>query len=291
MKRINKNFVRRPRNLSKGWIPYDKAISAIELEKKWPAKPSTIYRSDIVKSELDSLYHKKCGFCNQKPVGSPLQVEHFRPKDGVKNELHSGYYWLGYEWTNLLFACGNCNRQKSTSFPLEKGSSRITTPILIGKKIDLMHNTCYSTTLKNEKPTLINPEIDNPDLHLIYLPDGEIYHLSERGRVSIQKYDLNRDELYLEGRKKILDLLIRKLSTRLSRYSNKSRNLNDTSKDIIDVVVEDILSPIEKKDSFDHFRSKIYTDYSKYILPRFGRIDQKSLLNIIFRNINSGIKV
>lgn len=56
-------------------------------------------------------------------------VEHFRPKAGwIQNieQLHEpGYYWLAYEWENLLLSGQRCNQHhKKNFFPLIKPSDR-----------------------------------------------------------------------------------------------------------------------------------------------------------------------
>jgi hypothetical protein len=48
----------------------------------------------------------------------------FRPKGGwVQNDgdalTQPGYYWLAYEWSNLLISCQLCNQEfKKNRFPL-----------------------------------------------------------------------------------------------------------------------------------------------------------------------------
>lgn len=291
MKKINKNFIDRPKNLVAGWSAYDRAIQNLYNTKQWPKKASGIYSSDIVTNKLNAIYHLKCAFCNQKPKGSPLQVEHFRPKNGVTGETHTGYYWLGYEWTNLLYACGNCNSKKGTNFPLKPGIVRIPSPTFNGRSFDLKDCTCYSKKIKAEKYILINPEIDNPDDHLTYLPDGKIYHKTIRGEYSIDHYDLNRDELYIEGRKKILDSIIEKLAKRLERYTNNTRSFNQVFEDVIDIIKEEILLPIENNESFDHFLYIVFRNYDTYILPRFGLQKQVAILDFVFKRLRLGLNI
>ncbi|MEP0368028.1 MAG: HNH endonuclease [Cyclobacteriaceae bacterium] len=290
MRKINKNLTNPPRNLKPGWAAYDSAILNLSTSKRWPAKSSSIYRSNIVKTALDNYYHEKCAYCNQKPKGSRLQVEHFRPKDGVKGTAHTGYYWLGYEWTNLLFACGNCNGHKGTEFPLLNGVRRLDSPIWIGQNIDLNHNYSYSSTIKIEKPVLINPELDNPDDHLVYLRDGKLEHLSDKGEESIRVYDLNRDELYVNGRQKFIDEFLKKITKRVERYSNGQRSFEVAKQDVEDVIYENILQPIAEEDSFDHWRYKIFTQYTDYVLYRFTIQSQINVLNHAFKKLNQLIQ-
>jgi uncharacterized protein (TIGR02646 family) len=291
MKKINKNFIVRPRNLIAGWAAYDNAINNLFTLKHWPKNPSSIYSSHIVTDKLDEIYNLKCAFCNQIPKGSPLQVEHFRPKNGITGELHTGYYWLGYEWTNLLYACGNCNSTKGNNFQLRVGVARIPGPTIIGTSFDLHDCKCFSKILRAEKFMLINPEIDNPDDHLFYLADGRVGFKTNRGEYSIEKFGLNRDELYLNGRKQLLDSIIEKFARRLERYTNRTRSFSEVADDIIDIIKEEILAPIENNGSFDHFRYIVYCNYDKYILPRFGIPAQKCILNFIFQELKRGLIV
>ena len=292
MKKVNKNLTLRPRNLIEGRAHYDKAIIKLGIEKCWPEKYSSIYHSDIVKTELKKIYNGKCAFCNQTPKGSPLQVEHFRPKNGIKDEVHTGYYWLGYEWTNLLYACGNCNSTKNNHFPLLRGVARVLNPHWISAdKFDLKESLSYSNSLKIEKYVLINPEIDNPEKHLYYESDGKIGFLDYRGEISIKRYNLNRDELYLEGRKQLLDDLIKKMAKRLQKFTDKTRNAKDVYEDIVNIIVEEIIEPIESNGSFDHFRYTLFENFDLYILPRFGLKKHRYLLNNIFNTLHQGLNV
>ncbi len=87
------------------------------------------------KSSFGAAQHGKCGYCESKvlPTGTG-QIDHYRPKGSV-SELgrdpetwgderpgssnvmgrrvtrisDRGYWWLGYEWRNLVFACERCN--------------------------------------------------------------------------------------------------------------------------------------------------------------------------------------
>ena len=292
MKRINKNFLSLPSGIKQGSHYYDEAIKVLERDKKWPDKPSSIYKAVSVHKDLLKIYKRKCGFCNQVPKGSSIQIEHFRPKNKVDECVsHGGYYWLGYEWTNLLYACGNCNSRKGTKFELLEEVTRINDPSWNGTIVDQIQNSIYSSKLKKEKFKFINPEMDYPNIHMAYLPDGKLYHLTIRGQYTIKECDLNRDELYILGRKKLLDDIIDKLLRRLKRYSNGTRNFRTVSQDIIDVVVDEILNPIENNDSFDDFLSVVYANYQSYLLPRFGEQKHKNVLSWVFGQLHKGISL
>jgi len=71
--------------------------------------------------------------CEGKVVGlADLHVEHYRPKgkvtvrtdenDQTSREVidHPGYFWLAYEWYNLILSCPYCNTSHATEDQKEK---------------------------------------------------------------------------------------------------------------------------------------------------------------------------
>ncbi len=76
---------------------------------------SSVYGHRAVRSALAACQFGKCCFCESKiqHVMSG-EVEHFRPKGGVRQRRSDpldrpGYYWLAYDWSNLLLSCQSCN--------------------------------------------------------------------------------------------------------------------------------------------------------------------------------------
>lgn len=80
----------------------------------------------VVSDDLWRAQHFKCCYCEQKLTSSYNDVEHYRPKARANRrpgsgEIH-GYWWVAFNWDNLLFACPNCNRtEKNDLFPLRAG--------------------------------------------------------------------------------------------------------------------------------------------------------------------------
>ena len=95
---------------------------------------------DVAKEPRWTHQKKKCAYCDRDValVGQP--TEHFRP-------ILGGYWWLAWDWDNLLFACVSCNGPKSNQFPLLAGSVRLVSPQL---------------PPSNERPVLINPYEEDP---------------------------------------------------------------------------------------------------------------------------------
>tara|TARA_B110001454_G_scaffold216164_1_gene238933 strand:- start:668 stop:1462 length:795 start_codon:yes stop_codon:yes gene_type:complete len=88
-----------------------------------------IYGTDVVKRQLKADQHDKCAFCEAIfDANVAGDVEHYRPKGAVDTDagrIYPGYYWLGYTWENLCYACPDCNSyRKRNWFPLENEANR-----------------------------------------------------------------------------------------------------------------------------------------------------------------------
>jgi hypothetical protein len=109
------------------------------------------FRSDIWK-ELkewyrDGIFHRKCAYCESRFTRYKGDAEHYRPKGSVKFKgangkfpyatcdvpdpqqggvprtiIHPGYFWLAYDWRNLIPACPMCNsgQGKNDRFDVRK---------------------------------------------------------------------------------------------------------------------------------------------------------------------------
>lgn len=160
----------------------------------------TIYADHQVKIALLKLFHDKCAYCESELRNVVWDVEHYRPKKSIKERPdHGGYYWLAYDWKNLLPSCQRCNRRfwelrrwaaerpvavggKATQFPLADETTR-----------KMAHDD--ATLLVDEATLLIHPCEENPELHFRFDVMGQIFGVSEKGETTIdvcflQRYDL-----------------------------------------------------------------------------------------------------
>ncbi len=143
-----------------------------------------------LKGHLHEVFHGKCGYCEIKIDYPELgTVDRYRPNNGVrdKNEFHQDlYWWLTFEWDNLIYCCKECNQYKGNYFPI-KGRRAL------NEKDDY----------ENEHRMLLNPYLDETDKHLNYIHsnDGHIDALTDEGNQTIELLRLNRTNL-LEGRRK-----------------------------------------------------------------------------------------
>ena len=158
-----------------------------------------IYGAPEVKQVLIKDQYEKCCFCEADfRANAHGDVEHFRPKGGYtvtrkKSPLQKpGYYWLAYEWDNLMFSCQICNQTHKTNyFPIKEEAMRATT---------------HHDDVNKETPVLIHPAFQDPIEH-IYFNESVAVGLSEIGDESIYAYGLNR-EILVGKRAKFLELMI-----------------------------------------------------------------------------------
>lgn len=158
-----------------------------------------IYGHLQVKQALIDDQHGKCCYCESRFEATGFgDVEHFRPKAGVRQQPKAplekpGYYWLAYDWSNLLFSCEICNRRhKSNLFPLLNPASRARS---------------HNDRISHERPLLPHPCHTNPATELTFNRHIAVAHnASERGKACLQAYGLNRKPLKTR-REEFLDTL------------------------------------------------------------------------------------
>lgn len=188
-----------------------------------------LYKRKSIKDEYffspGPPFHGKCAYC-EAPIRDYQHgdVEHFRPKAGVTEEngqpvylldedgrvkidadgepvKHPGYYWLAYDWTNLVPSCTKCNQDevrqgrrigKHTRFPVQGRHAQ------------------RPDEVAGEKPLLINPlseqDEDDPKNHLVVdTKTGVMAHRTPRGEACMDIFGLNvRDQLVDDRRKACL---------------------------------------------------------------------------------------
>jgi hypothetical protein len=159
---------------------------------------------DLYKATRDLLfaaYSYKCAYCESYIRHDQRgDVEHFRPKTRVRDEnnqlvyvgkgksrkQHPGYYWLAYDYRNLLPSCDFCNKYK------KKGGGK-------GERFPVAgFRASRPGDEKKEKPLLLNPVREDPSRHLdVDRFTGAVFARgdSEVGKTCIQLLGLNRPGL------------------------------------------------------------------------------------------------
>jgi uncharacterized protein (TIGR02646 family) len=149
---------------------------------------SSLYGAKSVKNALIMAQHGKCAFCeSQIRHIAHGDVEHFRPKGGVRQRdtdplEQPGYFWLAYVWQNLFLACQLCNQSfKKNLFPLADPARRARS---------------HLDDLGAEAPMLIQPADEEPTA-LIGFREEIAFPIDDnpRARTTIEVMGLNREEL------------------------------------------------------------------------------------------------
>ena len=209
-----------------------KASSRLYKGKQYNIK-ATVYTS------VDGPFHGKCAYCEQKIHGDQYEdIEHFRPKDGVTDEdgkvvqveingemkEHPGYYWLCYDWRNLLPSCVRCNRLSSDGTDGRKIGKHTRFPVKGFRAVRPGEEV-------HEEPLLINPVVEDPSEHLALESNGVYTWKSERGRACIEILGLNVRDLPNERRATYNEVLLRMgalaQSMIINPNSQETRNFMD----------------------------------------------------------------
>lgn len=74
------------------------------------AKPNGIYRREEVRERLIKDFNGKCYICEDSDLTN-IEIEHFIPHLGKNIDLR-------FDWNNLFYTCGHCNRIKGTRLDL-----------------------------------------------------------------------------------------------------------------------------------------------------------------------------
>jgi|GEM_PF-969883 len=244
-----------------------------------------------VRYVLRRLYHNKCAYCES--ISFKADVEHYRPKKQVTNPNgnNTGYYWLCYEWSNLIPACFECNSRsgKWNKFPIF--NNRVTAPTFY-KNGNLNFTKCKAgnSPLLNEGPKLFHPEVDIIEPYFKVNWDGKLSgvgNYSARTDSTIKTCDLNRANL-IYGRKKIIDDHVSELE-RIFVYFRKNMIDTTTLTEMLDQRLDDILKASDIKNVFSIVSFYIINNFQSFVNGCLSKLDplEEQLLLKRFSIFNS----
>lgn len=181
----------------KNCATYDNSPTDYHSGKKTFSTDSKIFGAKSVKNALLRMQHNKCCYCESKFRHTSYgAVEHYRPKGSVKQapgqrEEYPGYYWLVYDWNNLLVSCEVCNTSyKGILFPLVDNNTRARS---------------HHDNIAIERPLFINPAVQDPRDHIRFRGDAP-EPITEVGRATIQGLGLRRSGLEEDRRHRLAKL-------------------------------------------------------------------------------------
>lgn len=256
----------------------------------------SIYAFSDVREKLGNLYHNKCAYCETKDPD--FEVEHYRPKkqihsDDLSGQEHPGYYWLSYEWTNLLPACHDCNKRgvKGNRFPI--AGIRQTSPILREGVIDANElNAHTSQELLAEEALLLHPEQVNFDPFNYFkmnsngevLPRGGNGTLRKRkAQSTIDTVCLNREKLKLIFRKASINRLVQHIKgiylNYLKDYINQGeeRALERFKSDYF-AILDQIVSNARPTEKYSFFWAYLYRNMDRVVVAKALKPKYRTIL-------------
>ena len=173
---------------------------------------------------LRYVFTDKCAYCETSAVRWVGDAEHYRPKGEVTSEArdvmmtidevrnrrgreikHPGYFWLAYNWKNLLPACKYCNsgEGKQSKFPLGPKKRPVLLKHIRKKELTAYDNPLPSTAWKDfyylqpedlnklEDPQLIHPYLEDPRREIKFGHAGLEEGVSERAKCTIRVFRLD----------------------------------------------------------------------------------------------------
>lgn len=166
--------------------PKKRSDPKVPKEEK-PVAKFELYGDDSVRTQLNAMFHGKCAYCEGFYTStSTMEVEHYRPKEGlVQDKQHLGYWWLGAAWDNLLPSCIFCNRLNHHDTPTlsaqlttlvgDPGAFNKSREVVTGKgkHFPILGTRAHegARDLSGEMPLLLDPCRDLPHKHLRFYID------------------------------------------------------------------------------------------------------------------------
>lgn len=240
------------------------AVTYYTTRVPWKASHTSFsfkyYKGQDVKNSLRKLAGGNCAYCESKIGGvGAREVEHYRPKGGIKDVGdHPGYWWLAHDWENLLPTCRDCNKSiRQHIVTPEMTTSQVGDLLSKTAKLSYGKATQFSVrgkrarssscSLAAEDPLLIDPCRRDPMSELEWNFSSELVLLEPKhgadgrspyGEYTIRTCALNRAELVLDRISTLrpLRMLRTHIMNRLEKWSGSPEDLSDIIKEV-DVMV------------------------------------------------------
>lgn len=307
MRQVIRNYANKPRvltlqstlddwnNIARGSIT--KIKRNIYSHPYYDAEGNTASK---VIDHLNKWYLYKCAYCERI---YKLDVEHYRPKGEVRdlnnqivnisgpngaNVAHPGYYWLCYEWSNLLPACISCNRDggKVSKFPTIH--TYISNPPLNGNNLDYLRCQISNVYLTVEQPYLLNPEQDVLQNMFVFEVDNEKSGIkivgndqANRGQATINICQMNRQEIRIDRLRSVVYPIKKSLISLLKQLSIGGKSIEQIRDEVNSLLQK--LYDDAKDFELDHTYLRNYimeseNNFNGIVIPFMPKPLQKVLL-------------
>lgn len=244
-----------------------------------------------VRERLMEVYYNKCAYCED--IEAKPDVEHYRPKKGVTGEPdHPGYYWLCYEWSNLIPACRFCNAEsgKWNKFPIR--GARCFRPALSNSgTVERATHRLTHVSLINELPYLLHPEFDTPDdgSYFKFGNNGSIEGIDQedRGTKTIEVCDLDRQTLRLRRQKLVIDETLNMIQIALILYFEEERIDAEAFNRMLELIFQKFQERTKPDQPLSLFALYTYEHFDQMIIPLLPTPNQQEAVKLAFEQFKN----
>ncbi len=139
--------------------------------------------ADGVVDAAREVFLQRCAVCSTGSAGE-LSTARWRPMlgaigaDGRSNLEH--YWWLAFEWSNVVLLCSACNGARGRRFPTRQPRA---------------HPGSRRPDLEAEDALLLDPTLDDYETSFLFDADGVVSGADLRSSTTIEIFALNRPRL------------------------------------------------------------------------------------------------
>ncbi|WP_321298925.1 hypothetical protein [Marinifilum fragile] len=264
--------------IAKGEVSKDE-IKGDVYKGKRTVKGETKYE---VRESLSEMYHFKCAYCES--IERKPEVEHYRPKKEVTEDPdHEGYYWLCYEWTNLLPSCRYCNTEggKGNKFPIT--GDRVTNSPIKNGEFEINKCKLDAPELIAEKPILLHPEVDIVENYFSFKNNGEVCGVDQedRGKETVNICNLNRDNLKVK-RQSVIDKHIADLEDILLDIDDSEETIEYGVKQV-KRKLDRLIDSCDCNKEFSLLQMNCLYHYEELVISQLQTESQKEFVKEIYR--------
>lgn len=138
--------------------PLHEAQKIVDAETD-PAKRAKVINDQrklwvAFRQTFDEYSHGKCWYTESKNLGTDDDIDHFRPKNQLREPPdHGGYYWLAFNWKNFRLSCHRGNRPRKNQEENYTGGKADHFPLVTPENRALGPDD----DLRKEHPVLLDP--------------------------------------------------------------------------------------------------------------------------------------
>jgi uncharacterized protein (TIGR02646 family) len=217
---------------------------------------------------LAEISHNKCWYTESLNPGTDDDVDHFRPKGEVAEDVrHGGYWWEALNWRNFRLSCHRANRARTNPGTGETYGKATHFPLLNDK------DRCRMPTddLGRERPALLDPTDPGDPALLTFNVNGTIALSSEfAGDADAEKrIESSRVYLHLEWPAFVEQrtALYREIVTKIDageRQEGRARAGDVGSKEALKSTARDLIN-LTKEDRPYSMAAKAYISMYRHI--------------------------